>query len=232
MVLDIVPGNLFTPFSRGNTLQIMFVGIIVGVTMLLISKDTQIVARLAEQLGFIVDGIMSFISRLVPVFVFGSLFNIIASSNLASLAAGGKFFAATLAGCVLLLIFHTAVGCVGLNMSPFDLWKRTFSTFIIALSTASSSAAFADNKRTCTEELGISQRLANFGVPFGQLLYPVRRDGYLPYIRTDAGTKTSLAQKRFLMKRCWAVFLILSRVCTGRGAFPVTGATSIHMAVE
>ena len=136
MVLDIVPGNLFTPFSRGNTLQIMFVGIIVGVTMLLISKDTQIVARLAEQLGFIVDGIMSFISRLVPVFVFGSLFNIIASSNLASLAAGGKFFAATLAGCVLLLIFHTAVGCVGLNMSPFDLWKRTFSTFIIALSTA------------------------------------------------------------------------------------------------
>ena len=61
--------------------------------------------------------------------------------------------------------------CVKLRMTPLDLWKRTFSTFIIALSTASSSAAFTDNRKTCTEKLGVSSRLANFGVPFGQLLY-------------------------------------------------------------
>ena len=150
----------------------MFVGIIIGLTMLVISKNTQVVAELSEQLGFIVDGIMSFISKLVPVFVFGSLFNIIASSDLSSLAAGGKFFAGTLAGCVLLILFHTVLACIKMRISPLDLWKRTFSTFIIAISTASSSAAFADNKRTCTEKLGISRRLANFGVPFGQLLYP------------------------------------------------------------
>ena len=57
MVLNIIPDNLFTPFSRGNTLQIMFVGIIIGLTMLVIGKNTQVVAELAEQLGFIVDGI-------------------------------------------------------------------------------------------------------------------------------------------------------------------------------
>lgn len=172
MVLNIIPDNLFTPFSRGNTLQIMFVGIIIGLTMLVIGKNTQVVAELAEQLGFIVDGIMGFISKLVPVFVFGSLFNIIVSSDLSSLAAGGKFFAGTLAGCILLILFHKVLACVKMHISPLELWKRTFSTFIIAISTASSSAAFAENKRTCTEKLGISHHLANFGVPFGQLLYP------------------------------------------------------------
>ena len=141
MILNIIPDNLFTPFSRSNTLQIMFVGIIIGLTMLVISKNTQVVAELSEQLGFIVDGIMSFISKLVPVFVFGSLFNIIASSDLSSLAAGGKFFAGTLAGCVLLILFHTVLACIKMRISPLDLWKRTFSTFIIAISTASSSAA-------------------------------------------------------------------------------------------
>lgn len=45
------------------------------------------------------------------------------------------------------------------------------STFIISITTASSSAAFADNIKTCTEKLGVSHRLANFGVPFGQILY-------------------------------------------------------------
>ncbi len=172
MVLDIVPNNLFTPFSRGNTLQIMFIAIIVGIMMLTISKNMPVIAGLVEQLGFIVDGIMGFIGKLVPVFVFGSLFSIIASSNLGSFAAGRKFFVATLAGCVFLLIVQTLMACASLHMSPHELWKKTFSTFIIALTTASSSAAFADNKRTCTEKLGISQRLVNIGVPFGQLLYP------------------------------------------------------------
>lgn len=159
------------PFVHSNTLQIMFVGIVVGVMMLTIGKNTQTVADLSEQLGYIVDGIMGVISRLVPVFVFGSLFNIIASSNLTSFAAGGKFFALTLAGCLLLILFHSAAACVKMGIGPLDLWKRTFSTFIIAISTASSSAAFADNKKTCLEDLGVSRRLVNFGVPFGQILY-------------------------------------------------------------
>jgi len=147
MVLNIIPDNLFTPFSRSNTLQIMFVGIIIGLTMLVIGKNTQVVAELAEQLGYIVDGIMGFISKLVPVFVFGGLFNIIASSDFSSLAAGGKFFAGTLAGCILLILFHTVLTCAKMRITPLDLWKRTFSTFIIAVSTASSSAAFAENKK-------------------------------------------------------------------------------------
>ena len=171
MVLDIVPDNLFTPFSRSNTLQIMFVGIIIGVAMLTIGKDTQAIANLAEQLGFVVDGIMGFISKLVPAFVFGSLFNIVASSNMESLVAGGKFFAGTVVGCILLMLIHTAITCVRMRITPLDLWKRTFSTFIIAISTASSSAAFTENRKTCIEKLGVSPRLANFGVPFGQLLY-------------------------------------------------------------
>lgn len=171
MVLDIIPDNLFTPFSRGNTLQILFVGIIVGITMLVTGKDMQSVADLSEQLGYIVNGIMSFISGLVPFFVFGSLFNIVASSEVSSLAAGGKFFAGALAGCLLLMVFHTVVCCIRMRISPPDLWKRTLSTFIISITTASSSAAFADNIKTCTDKLGVSPRLANFGVPFGQILY-------------------------------------------------------------
>ena len=41
----------------------------------------------------------------------------------------------------------------------------------IALTTASSSAAFADNVSNCINKHGISPKLANFGVPFGQILY-------------------------------------------------------------
>ena len=171
MVLDIIPSNLFTPFSRGNTLQILFVAVIVGIAMLLIGKNTQAVAELAEQLGYIVNGIMNVISSLVPAFVFGSLFTIVASSDFGRLASGGKFFVLSAAGCGLLLILHTVFTCLRCRMSPAKLWKAALSTFIIAITTASSSAAFSDNLHTCIDKLGVSTRLANFGVPFGQILY-------------------------------------------------------------
>ena len=88
MVLDIIPSNLFTPFSRGNTLQILFIAIIIGVTMLLIGKETQAIEEITEQLGNIVNGIMSFITKLVPFFIFGSLFNIIVAGESHTLKAG------------------------------------------------------------------------------------------------------------------------------------------------
>ena len=171
MVLDIVPPNMFTPFSRGNTLQILFLAILAGISMLVIGKETQSVADLSEQLGLIVNGIMHFVSRLIPAFVFGSLFNIIASSALDIAATGGKFLFSALLGSALLLVLHTAAACLRCRMSPLELWKKTLSTFIISITTASSSAAFSDNLNSCIEKLGISKRLANFGVPFGQTLY-------------------------------------------------------------
>lgn len=226
MVLDIIPDNLFTPFSRGNTLQILFVAIIVGIAMLLVSKDTQSVADLSEQLGFIVDGIMSVISRLVPAFVFGSLFNIIGSNEYDTLAAGGKFFAATAAGCALLLILHTILACVRLKYTPAELWKKTLSTFIIAITTASSSAAFSDNLQTCVNKLGVSRRVANFGVPFGQILY---KPGvsilflYAAFSSAESGnTEVSVT---------WIVTALLVSIVLSAAAPPVPGGMSASFAI-
>ena len=171
MVLDIIPSNLFTPFSRGNTLQILFVAVIIGITMLLISKNTQTIADLTEQLGFIVNSIMNVVSSLVPLFVFGSLFVIVVSSDFGKLAAGAKFFLATAVGCALLLILHTVVVWIRCKITPVKLWKNSLSTFLIAITTASSSAAFTDNLQTCINKHGVNKRLTNFGVPFGQILY-------------------------------------------------------------
>lgn len=142
----------------------MFIGVVVGIIMLTIGKNTQTVADLAEQLGFIVDGIMGIISKIVPVFVFGSLFNIISSSSFGSLTAGGRFFAGTLAGCILLMLLHLIMACVRMRITPPDLLKRTSSTFAIAISTASSSAAFVENKKTCVEKLGMEE--VSTSIPF------------------------------------------------------------------
>ena len=226
MVLNIVPANLFTPFSRGNTLQILFVGTMVGITMLVIGRDTQTVADLTEQLGFIIEGMMGFITRLIPAFVFGSLLIIIASSDLGSLAAGGKFFVWSLVGCLLMMLFHTVLACVRMRISPFALWKKVLPTFIIAITTASSSAAFTANIKTCTEELGVSHRLANFGVPFGQILYkpgvPILFLFAATSVAESSGTEVSMA---------WYITAVVICIILSIAAPPVPGGMAASFTI-
>ena len=51
------------------------------------------------------------------------------------------------------------------------LARKMFPTFLIALTTASSSAAYGTNMNCCEEKLGISSRITNFGLPLGIVLY-------------------------------------------------------------
>lgn len=49
--------------------------------------------------------------------------------------------------------------------------QKLLPTFLIGLTTASSSAAFATNLETCEKKLGIPPMLAHFAVPLEQVLY-------------------------------------------------------------
>jgi Na+/H+-dicarboxylate symporter len=198
----------------------------IGITMLIIGRDTQTVADLTEQLGFIIEGMMGFITRLIPVFVFGSLLIIIASSDLAPLAAGGKFFVWSLLGCLIMMLFHTVLACVRMRISPFALWKKVLPTFIIAITTASSSAAFTANIKTCTEELGVSHRLANFGVPFGQILYkpgvPILFLFAATSVAESSGTEVSMA---------WYITAVVTCIILSIAAPPVPGGMAASFTI-
>jgi len=171
MVLGIVPGNLFTPFTEGNTLQILFVGIIVGLAMLFASEKTQTVAMLMEQVSIIVQIIMDAISKLVPFFVFGSLLDIITTEDFSQISQSYKLIFANVGGCFALLVIYVVYVAVRTNVSPFVFIKKALPTFLIGMTTASSAAAFATSRKTCSDEYGIEPRLADFGVPFGQVIY-------------------------------------------------------------
>ena len=226
MVLDIVPTNLFTPFSRGNTLQILFVAIVVGLTMIVIGEETQQVAVFAEQRSHIVNSIMGVIGKLVPLFVFGSLFNIIAGSDVSLLLDAGKFFFGTLIGCLVILISHIVLACAMTRISPAALCRKTFSTFLIGLTTASSSAAFADNLKVCTEKLGISPKLANFAVPFGQILYKPGTAVMYWFAAVSVAETSGLT-----VSAAWAVTALVISIVLSAATPPIPGGTTASFSI-
>ena len=171
MLLQILPGNIIEPFSSGNTMQILFLGIVMGIAMILISEKTQTLAIFAEQLNYIVQIVMDFVSQLVPLFVFLSILNIAMDSGLSSLKSVYKLFLFNLMGCAIILLVNTLILFFKVKLRPSLFWKKASPTFFIALTTASSAASFSTNIGTCLDEYGIQKNLTNFGVPFGQVVY-------------------------------------------------------------
>lgn len=173
MILDIIPENALTPFTENNPMQIIFIAVVVGIAALLLSDKTTVVTNFVEQANYIVQLIMTTITKMIPAFIFFSIFNLISSDNLSFLLNSWELVLTTFSTLTLALVIYTFLVCTRKKISPVLLWKKLFPTFFIAVTTASSSAAFATNMETCEKDLGIDSKLVNIGIPLGQVVFMI-----------------------------------------------------------
>ena len=171
ILLDIVPSDIVSPFLNGNTLQIIFLGAAIGIALLVLGDRASAVRTLIEQVNGVVQFLMEAIGDLIPLFVFFSLFGLLGSDFGSELTGVLKAIVITYVLCPLLCLIFVAVLAARHRVSLRLLLKKLLPTFLIGLTTASSSAAFATNLETCEKKLGIPPVLVHFAVPLGQVLY-------------------------------------------------------------
>ena len=68
------------------------------------------------------------------------------------------------------------------KISPWLLVKKGIPTLVIAITTASSAAAFGTNLSSCQKKFGIKNMVASFGVPLGMVVF--KPSSALSYIAT------------------------------------------------
>lgn len=171
MLLNIIPSNLIAPFIDGNTLQIVFIAVIFGAALLVLNDKTTVVSKVVEQLDYIVQFIMKCLNSFIPPIIFLSIFNMIVKRNSVIGSTTLKPVLLTLMGLAIIITVYIVIVCVHQQISPIMLIKKLLPTFIISLTTASSSAAFATNIETCEKRLGIDKKIINFGLPLGQSVF-------------------------------------------------------------
>ena len=171
IILDIVPSDIVSPFLNGNTLQIIFLGAAVGVALLVLGDRASAVRAFVEQVNEVVQFLMEAIGDLIPLFVFFSLFGLLGSDFGSELTGVFKAIAITYAVCPLMCLLFIGILSARYRVRFRTLLQKLLPTFLIGLTTASSSAAFATNQETCEKKLGIPQTLVHFVVPLGQVLY-------------------------------------------------------------
>ncbi len=171
MLLDIIPSNLLTPFTEGNPMQIIFIAVIFGLTMLILNDKTATVAKFTEQANYIIQFIMKCLSGFIPIFVFFSIFNMIISGNFNTVSGSVKPVILGVMCELIIMIVYTVFVCLRRKVSPLLLVKKVLPTFMITVTTASSSAAYAVNVEACEKRLGIDKKIVSFGLPLGQVIF-------------------------------------------------------------
>lgn len=171
MILDIVPGNLLTPFTEGNSLQIIFIAIIVGLAMLILGNRIPTVTNFIEQANSVMQLIMTAVSAFIPFFVFGSVLNMMVGNNFSSVAKSYKLLLVMILADIILMAYYLFTVSARKKVNPIALLKKTMPTFVIGLSTASAVAAYQTNVACCEKKLGIEKRIIDIGVPLGQVIF-------------------------------------------------------------
>ena len=171
LLLDIVPGDIASPFLKGNSLQIIFLAVCSGIIMLMLGKQTENVLTDVGQINNIVLTGMNSVSVLTPYIVFVCVLNMIICGINIPTSLLLKIFLLAWGVEFLVQIYFTLRLAYKGHVSPSLIFKKLLPTYIIAFSTGSSAAAFSSNSHCCNKELGISQKLTDLGIPLMQALF-------------------------------------------------------------
>jgi len=197
MILGCVPKNIVVPFADGNTLQIIFMAVMVGSTLLFLGKKAATIARVIEEINLIMQHLMSFVGKIVPYLVFVVVVTLFWSGTFAPPLSAWRFFAVLLGGTVVFCAGFLLITVLRYKVNALRLVKKCLPSVMIAGFTACTSASFDSTMRICTDKLGIRKSLASFGVPLGMVVHnPIACFNYLIitlYCASVYGLECSLA---------------------------------------
>lgn len=171
MILDMVPGDMITPFQTGNAMQIIFIASCVGIGSILLGDTVLDAVNVANEINAVVQMLMVGISKLLPTYIFLSVSNLIITSDLAELSQLLLPVMVITGMCLLMPVIHGFYTSLKVDIPLRELLRSQMQTFIVSFSTASSAAAFGTNVECCEKKLHIDEKLIRFGVPFGQVLF-------------------------------------------------------------
>ncbi len=171
MVVDIVPTTIFSPFTDGNALQLVFLSIVSGIALLLAREKTEGLCNLADQAYQFFSVMMEWIAALIPLFIYCTLVNTFMENQDIQVVNILFLICAVfvLMGLFVLIFFVRVVHVC--KISPRTLFQKLLPSWLITLAAASTTATFWYTKETCVDKLGIQEDCVNSALPLGSVLY-------------------------------------------------------------
>jgi len=222
-LLNILPDSFIGAFANGSILQVLFLAILVGITLVLLEEKHQLLS-LAKSASHMFFRMTAIVMELAPLAVFGAMAFTIGKYGVATLLSLAKvLLCMALAGTVFIVVVLGLI-CMANRISLWRLILYLKEELAIAIGTSSSEPALP-GLMAKMERLGCPEAIAGLVIPAG---YSFNLDGTSIYLTIAAlfvaqATKTHLTLGQQL-------FILLVLMLNSKGAAAVTGGGFITLA--
>ena len=169
VIFSIIPTNPIRPFLDGNNLQIVFMGVLVGIGLLLIGESGNLRAVL-DQAQSMVMKCITIICILMPIYVFSSLLMQLWSNGLGVFVRLWKPLVLCAALAVVFMAGYFVAACLKFKVKPSVLLSKLLPDYLIGISTASATAAFNTTLEINEKKLGMDRSYVRVATPIGGMM--------------------------------------------------------------
>ncbi len=165
LLTGLVPENLVSAFADGQTLQVVFVALIIGAAAYSLGDTAKPFVEFNRSLFEVIQRVLGWIIMLAPLGTLGLIGNAVATYGNEFFAPLLKLIGATYLGCALVLfvVYPVLLRFVA-HISPWTFFAKAWTVLQFAFVSRSSSATLPLSRQTA-ENLGVRGSYANFAVP-------------------------------------------------------------------
>jgi Na+/H+-dicarboxylate symporter len=231
VLLDVFPSNPFGAMASGNTLQVVMVGLLVGVALTLIPKPK------ADPLIAFFDGMTDVVIKIVeivlilaPYAVFALIVSVVADMGLAVLQKLAAYCLTVVLGLAVMMfvVYPTALRI--LTPVRFRRFFRAISPAQLLAFSSSSSGATMPVTMDCVERrLGVSEDVTSFVIPVGAT---VNMDGTALYQGVAAAFIAQMYGMNLSLGDQLTIVLTATLASIGTAAVPGVGIVMLVIVLE
>ena len=159
------PNNAIQTFANGKTAQVLFIAVVTGLGLLQLKERVKAICDFVTQVNELMMLFMSWIAKLLPLFIFVQLLILLLSGKTDMVLQFGLMFviyyaiSAILYIAVILYTTHLA------GTTCLDMIRITGRVFIVGLSTMSSIISIPTMMECCTNRLGVDRKFCGIMIP-------------------------------------------------------------------
>ena len=217
-LIHIVPETLFSAFTAGDVLPVLFVAALVGFGLLRIGDAGAPIVRGVEALTRLQFAIFGFLIRAAPVGAFGAIAYTVGTYGIGFIGSLGMLIATLALACGLLVTGLLLAVRVATGIGPGGLWRMFRDEILIVLGTSSTEVVLPRLIEKL-EAMGCPRSIVGLTVPLG---YSLNLAGTAVYLIVATlflaeAVDVTLSPQRIL------VYLVVMLV-TSKAAAGVTGS--------
>ncbi len=175
-LIDIVPSNFFGAFVNSATLQLIFLGILIGGVVPLMGDKTEKIASFLSTANELFLTVATTITKCMPIAVFAFIGSMVLMLDVQVLKTLVTLFICIFTAMIMMFLFYLLAVLVTTKSNPFDFFQRAVPAWLNAFALSSSNAAMTFTMNTCDKKLNISPKLYSFSIPLGAT---INMDGFV-----------------------------------------------------